>query len=118
MAPGTGVTMDSFPQGFQLLVIGASGAIGGAFVASLRAMPECALAQGAHRQSTPPVDFDDAGSVARASAAEGQSSSSQISLRRMNHGIQGGSYLADTGSPCHCNPDWPSADFSFCRFSS
>jgi len=60
--------MDSFPSGFRALVIGASGAIGAAFVQCLRSMPECALAEGVHRQSMPPVDFDDEGSVAQAAA--------------------------------------------------
>lgn len=32
-----------------------------------------------------------------------RSSSSQISLRRMNQGFQGGSNRAHTGSPCHRN---------------
>jgi NAD(P)-dependent dehydrogenase (short-subunit alcohol dehydrogenase family) len=63
------VAMDSFPSGFRALVIGASGAIGAAFVQCLRSMPQCALVEGIHRQSMPPVDFDDEGSVALAAAA-------------------------------------------------
>jgi NAD(P)-dependent dehydrogenase (short-subunit alcohol dehydrogenase family) len=64
-----GVMLDSFPADFRALVIGASGAIGAAFVQCLRSTPGCALAEGVHRQSTPPVDFDDPDSVARAAAA-------------------------------------------------
>ena len=60
--------MDSFPRGFRTLVIGASGAIGAALVERLRATPGCALVEGVHRRSMPPVDFDDEGSVARAAA--------------------------------------------------
>ncbi len=63
------MTMDSFPHDFHALVIGASGAIGAAFGQCLRATPGCALVAELHRQSMPPVDFDDQGSVARAAAA-------------------------------------------------
>lgn len=61
--------MDAFPRGFRALVIGASGAIGTALVERLRATPGCALVEGLHRHSTPPVDFDVEDSVAQAAAA-------------------------------------------------
>ena len=58
--------MQSFPQGFRALVLGASGGIGSAFVQCLQADPCCASVVGLHRQSEPALDFDDEGSVLRA----------------------------------------------------
>ena len=58
--------MGSLPDQFHALVIGASGAIGAAFVDLLKASPRCASVQGLHRHSAPPLDFADEGSVAQA----------------------------------------------------
>ncbi|HSO46042.1 MAG TPA: SDR family NAD(P)-dependent oxidoreductase [Rhodoferax sp.] len=61
--------MNSFPDGFRALVIGASGGIGQAFVQALQADPRCAGVVGLHRHSEPPVDFDDETSIALAGEA-------------------------------------------------
>ena len=61
--------MQSFPQGFRALVLGASGGIGSAFVQSLQADPRCASVLGLHRHSEPAVDFDNESSVLRAAEA-------------------------------------------------
>jgi NAD(P)-dependent dehydrogenase (short-subunit alcohol dehydrogenase family) len=58
--------MQSFPEDFRALVIGASGAIGGAFVAALRDDPRCALVVGLDRHSQPAIDFADEPSIAAA----------------------------------------------------
>ena len=63
-----GSTMDSFPHGFRALVIGASGAIGAAFVAQLEADPACGAVVALHRHSHPKLDFDDEASIVRAAA--------------------------------------------------
>lgn len=60
--------MDSFPDGYRALVIGASGAIGGAMVAELRGDSRCASVLGLSRASSPAIDFADESSIA--SAAE------------------------------------------------
>ncbi|MEY8876927.1 MAG: SDR family NAD(P)-dependent oxidoreductase [Leptothrix sp. (in: b-proteobacteria)] len=59
----------SFPLGWRALVVGASGAIGAALVAQLRADPGCAEVLALHRQSQPPMDFNDEAGLA-ASAAQ------------------------------------------------
>ena len=61
--------MQSFPQGFRALVLGATGAIGDAFVQCLQSDPRCASVVGLHRHSDPAVDFDDEASVLRAAEA-------------------------------------------------
>jgi NAD(P)-dependent dehydrogenase (short-subunit alcohol dehydrogenase family) len=61
--------MHSFPDGFQALVLGASGAIGGALARRLEADVRCAGVTRLGRRSTPAVDFDDEASVAAAAAA-------------------------------------------------
>jgi NAD(P)-dependent dehydrogenase (short-subunit alcohol dehydrogenase family) len=58
--------MRSLPDQFHALVIGASGAIGAAFVDALAQDPRCASVRGLHRNSTPPLDFNDEGSIAAA----------------------------------------------------
>jgi NAD(P)-dependent dehydrogenase (short-subunit alcohol dehydrogenase family) len=58
--------MNSLPDRFHALVIGASGAIGAAFVDLLAGSPRCASVRGLHRHSTPQIDFDDENSVADA----------------------------------------------------
>ena len=59
-------TMNSFPDGFRALVIGASGGIGQALVRALQANPRCAEVLGLHRQSEPRLDFDDEASIGAA----------------------------------------------------
>ncbi len=61
--------LNSFPDGFRALVIGASGAIGAAFVALLESNPRCGGVVPLHRRSSPPIDFDDEQSIASAAAA-------------------------------------------------
>ncbi|THG86397.1 SDR family NAD(P)-dependent oxidoreductase [Pseudomonas sp. A-1] len=61
--------MDSFPDGYRALVIGASGAIGSALVAELRADPRCAAVLGLSRGSRPAIDFADEASIADAAEA-------------------------------------------------
>lgn len=58
--------MDSLPDQFHALVIGASGAIGAAFVDVLRVSPRCASVHGLHRHSSPRIDFADESSIAEA----------------------------------------------------
>ncbi|MDD2810212.1 SDR family NAD(P)-dependent oxidoreductase [Rhodoferax sp.] len=61
--------MNTFPDGFRALVIGASGGIGQAFVALLQANPRCSEVIGLHRKSAPRLDFDDEASIASAANA-------------------------------------------------
>ncbi len=61
--------MDSLPDGFHALVIGASGTIGAAMVELLAASPRCASVRALHRHSAPPIDFADEASVERAASA-------------------------------------------------
>lgn len=58
--------MSSLPEQFNALVLGASGAIGAAFVDLLSAIPRCASVCGLHRHSTPRLDFTDESSIAEA----------------------------------------------------
>jgi len=60
--------MNSFPDGFRALILGASGGIGQAFVQALQANPRCALVIGLHRRSEPRLDFDDEVSIGTAAA--------------------------------------------------
>ena len=48
--------MDSLPDGYRALVIGAHGAIGSALLQRLQADTRCALAQGVSRQTQPGLD--------------------------------------------------------------
>ncbi len=61
--------MQSLPEGYRALVVGASGAIGAAFVEQLGRDPRCATARGLHRGSLPPIDYADAPGIARAAQA-------------------------------------------------
>ena len=61
--------MQSVPDGYRALVIGATGAIGRALVEALAADTRCASVTGLGRQSQPAVDFDDEASVAAAASA-------------------------------------------------
>ena len=45
------LALDSFPDGFRALVLGASGGIGQAFVQALQAHPRCAAVLALHRRS-------------------------------------------------------------------
>jgi NAD(P)-dependent dehydrogenase (short-subunit alcohol dehydrogenase family) len=58
--------MQSLPQNYRALVVGANGTIGSALLAQLQADPRCAQALGLSRSSTPAIDFHDEASVARA----------------------------------------------------
>jgi NAD(P)-dependent dehydrogenase (short-subunit alcohol dehydrogenase family) len=51
--------MDSFPEGYRALVIGASGGIGAALVETLRADPRCVSVTELARSTTPPLDLTD-----------------------------------------------------------
>jgi NAD(P)-dependent dehydrogenase (short-subunit alcohol dehydrogenase family) len=59
-------SLQSLPQGYRAIVIGASGAIGGALLAHLQADPRCALAVGMGRHTTPAVDLDDEATITQA----------------------------------------------------
>lgn len=61
-------SFNSFPVNFRALVIGASGAIGSAFVQSLKINPRCAVVEVIHRSSNPAIDFDQESSIAVAAA--------------------------------------------------
>ena len=61
--------MNSLPQGYRALVLGARGAIGAALVAHLRADPRCGQVLGLHRGSTPALDFDREDSVEAAAGS-------------------------------------------------
>ena len=61
--------MNSLPDNYRALVIGASGGIGAAFVAALQADPRCTEVTGLHRQSQPPIDYRQEASVGDAAAA-------------------------------------------------
>ena len=58
--------MNTFPDGFRALVIGASGGIGKAIVDQLEADPTCAKVIGLHRHSDPAIDFSQEDSIAAA----------------------------------------------------
>lgn len=60
--------MTALPDRYNAVVIGASGAIGSAFVAQLQADPRCASVRGLHRHSMPPIDYGDEASIAAAAA--------------------------------------------------
>jgi NAD(P)-dependent dehydrogenase (short-subunit alcohol dehydrogenase family) len=66
--------MNSFPDQFKALVIGATGGIGAAFVALLEADPRCGRVVALHRHSQPALDFTEESSISEAAlavAAEG-----------------------------------------------
>ncbi len=63
-------TMNALPNAYRALVIGASGAIGAAFVQALRDDPRCALCVALHRRSSPlAIDFARPDSIAETAAA-------------------------------------------------
>lgn len=61
--------MQSLPEGYRALVIGARGAIGSAFVHQLQTDPRCGSLAALHRASVPAIDFARDGSIADAAAA-------------------------------------------------
>lgn len=61
--------MQSLPPGYHALILGATGAIGGAIAAQLQADPRCAQMLALSRQSTPAIDFDQPDSIAAAAEA-------------------------------------------------
>ena len=56
--------MQSLPEGFRALVIGAGGAIGAAFTEQLRAQPRCASVITLGRHTQPAIDLTDEASLA------------------------------------------------------
>ena len=56
--------LPSFPDGFRACVIGASGAIGSAFVELLQQQSNCAMVVSLHRKTNPPLDLSDEASIA------------------------------------------------------
>ena len=67
--------LSTFPAPYRAVVIGASGAIGHAFVAELQNDPNCVAVTALHRQSEPPLDLMDEASIANAAthlAARGE----------------------------------------------
>lgn len=60
--------MDTLPDDYRALVIGASGAIGDAFVQALRADRRCAEVIGLSRSSSPALDLRQPASIAAAAA--------------------------------------------------
>ncbi|WP_395008355.1 SDR family NAD(P)-dependent oxidoreductase [Undibacterium sp.] len=61
--------LNSFPENFRACVIGASGAIGAAFVHALQNDPRCAQVIALHRNSVPAIDLSDEASIETAAAA-------------------------------------------------
>lgn len=61
--------MESFPEGFCALVIGATGGIGAALVETLRSDPRCAAVVALSRTSEPPLDLADPASIEQAATA-------------------------------------------------
>jgi NAD(P)-dependent dehydrogenase (short-subunit alcohol dehydrogenase family) len=58
--------MQSLPNGYNALILGASGALGAAFADQLRADPRCARLVTLGRGTTPAIDFEHPGSIAQA----------------------------------------------------
>lgn len=58
--------MQSLPQGYRALVIGASGATGSAMVAQLRSDPRCGRVLALGRSSFPCLDFEQESTIAQA----------------------------------------------------
>ncbi|WP_415845420.1 SDR family NAD(P)-dependent oxidoreductase [Stutzerimonas zhaodongensis] len=61
--------MDSFPEEYRALVIGASGGIGAALVEALRADTRCASVTALGRSTEPPLDLTDPVSIEQTAAA-------------------------------------------------
>ena len=63
------MTLNSFGSGYRALIIGASGTLGQAFSALLRADPNCASVRELSRTSSPSLDLEVPGSIAEAATA-------------------------------------------------
>lgn len=63
------LNLQSFGEGYHALVIGSSGALGGAICAALRSDPSCAHVTTLGRDSTPRLDLEDPPSIALAAQA-------------------------------------------------
>lgn len=61
--------MDSLPEGYRVLVVGASGALGQAFVQCLQEDPRCGHVQAVSRQSHPGLDLLNEASIASCAQA-------------------------------------------------
>ncbi|WP_312144044.1 MULTISPECIES: SDR family NAD(P)-dependent oxidoreductase [Stutzerimonas stutzeri subgroup] len=61
--------LESFPEGFRALVIGASGGIGAALVDAFRSDPRCASVIALSRSSEPALDLTDPASIEQAAAS-------------------------------------------------
>ncbi|WP_068829333.1 SDR family oxidoreductase [Pseudomonas sp. BMS12] len=72
--------MDSLEDGYRALVIGAGGALGGAFCQLLRADPRCAQLLELGRSTTPALDLEDPQSIASAAAEIGLQGPLQLIL--------------------------------------
>lgn len=66
MTPVPAPSLHSLPVGYRALVIGATGAIGGALLAHLQADPRCALAVGLGRHTDPAIDLEQEATIAQA----------------------------------------------------
>jgi NAD(P)-dependent dehydrogenase (short-subunit alcohol dehydrogenase family) len=66
------VTINTLPDGYTALVIGASGALGGAMAGQLRADPRCARVQALGRHTEPALDVSSEASIAAAAQVLGQ----------------------------------------------
>jgi len=60
--------LSSLPSGYKALVIGASGALGSAFLTHLHNDPRCSVAMGLGRSSDPKLDLNDEDSIVQAAA--------------------------------------------------
>lgn len=69
LTPAAPSPLDSFPDNFRVLIIGASGGIGAAMVEMLHQLRPDAKIEGLHRHSEPKVDFADEDSIACAAQA-------------------------------------------------
>ncbi|MGI9415629.1 MAG: SDR family oxidoreductase [Hyphomicrobiales bacterium] len=65
--------MDSLPEEYRAIVVGATGGIGRAFLGALDADRRCGKAIGLGRSSEPRLDLEEEASIERAAAAIGQS---------------------------------------------
>jgi NAD(P)-dependent dehydrogenase (short-subunit alcohol dehydrogenase family) len=99
--------MDSLPERFHALVIGASGAIGTAFTELLSASPRCASVTGLHRHSQPSIDFTDEESIAEAAR--------QLADRPRFHLVINAAGLLHTD---HFMPEKRLADLSYAQFQA
>jgi NAD(P)-dependent dehydrogenase (short-subunit alcohol dehydrogenase family) len=62
-ARDTPLSMDTLPQGYRAIVVGASGGLGRAFCQALQADPRCATVRGLGRNTVPELDLQNPVSV-------------------------------------------------------